>query len=165
MVENNLLNNIATWCSIAGFIISLVTLWYAKLIKTAVKKAETKALFNTMSSSVLEQLRKLNTELASLLQTNDEQKIKNVLNKLKTQLIILLRYIPNDFNNECFKTRDKVEYQYKSIIIFNKNTPRKKIFILFKKETNINDLWDTYNSINAIIDYITKYKHEKNIVS
>ena len=61
MVENNLLNNIATWCSIAGFIISLVTLWYAKLIKTAVKKAETKALFNTMSSSVLEQLRKLNT--------------------------------------------------------------------------------------------------------
>lgn len=167
MAENTLLNYIvnyiATGCSIVGFIISVVTLVYASSIKKAVKKTETKAVFNALSTNVLEELRLLNYEFSVKLGTNDEQEIKNILNKLKIKIVILLRFIPGDYTDNCIKVKSKLESQYKGSIIFNNNPSFQ--WTLWKEKIKTKDLWDTYNLITEIIDYTDNYKQEKNIIS
>lgn len=165
MAENNILNDIATWYSILGLIISLITLWFAKSIKNAVRDAETKALFNTMSAGVLDDLKSLNAEFVRLLASNNEQEIKNILNKLKAQIVILSRYIPEDYRDECAKGLRMIESQYKSTIVFDNRSSKKFHFSFFKGEIKINDLWKTYNIITTIIDYVNNHKQEKEIIS
>lgn len=152
---NNLENIIVNGCSVLGFAVSIYTLITAKSIKSSIKETQNKIIFNQIAPDVIQDIKKLNIELVN---SNSETSIKNTLYKIKTKIEILLRSIPIEYKSECLSVKKQIEKQYKATITLNYSLKN-------KKHISKNNIWDTYNKITGIIDYIQNIINEKRIIS
>ena len=148
------------WSSVLGFILGIVTVFLAGTIKKAVTKAERKAVFNILADTNIKKLKGFNREFIQNIDNHDRQVVRTGLSNLNTIIDIILRSAPNEFQSNGKKTIKKIKGQYNSYFYWEK---RKWYYFLFHKTTK-DDLMDTYNKVNSLIDQLNNYIAEKNII-
>lgn len=101
-----------------------------------------------------------NREFIQNIDNHDRQVVRTGLSNLNTIIDIILRSAPNEFQSNGKKTIKKIKGQYNSYFYWEK---RKWYYFLFHKTTK-DDLMDTYNKVNSLIDQLNNYIAEKNII-
>lgn len=148
------------WSSILGFILGIVTVVLAGTIKKAVTKSERKAVFNMLANTNIEKLKGFNRDFIQNIESNDRQVVRTGLSNLSTIIDIILRSAPNEFQSKGKKTIKKIKCQYNSYFYWED----KKWYYFLLQKTAKDDLMDTYNDVNSLIDQLNNYIAEKNII-
>jgi hypothetical protein len=155
-------DELGDYCSIAGFIISLLTLGYAFFIEKRVRSFEKKVLFNTRVPVLLNNLKEYHSELSQGLGAKNERSIRKTLNLCKTVIEEINPKLPGDLNGRGVKILRTLTRQYKSDFQLKKEIIHKTNF--WTTVSTLKDLDNTYDDINSFITKIDNLIKDKEII-
>jgi hypothetical protein len=157
-----MVETISAYCSIFGFIISVVTLFFAFFIDKKIHSVEKDILFNTRVPALTNNLRQHHSQLSKDLGSSNERKIRETLSLCRTAIEDIYPKLPEHLSKEGITINKKLKKQYKSNFEFQTEKPANWQFWI--KFTTINNLWESYDSLNSLITKIDNLKKDRKII-
>lgn len=160
-------SNIGNLCSIAGFLITILTLIFTINVKKAVNIANKEILFKHLSGGEIKKLKESNSLFLNSVDSLNKQKIRDDLNSLKTKLDFLKSHSPQTIPTK--QAIKQIKFLYKSNYLTEEETKR----ICYKYEfirkltynANNDDFYEAYRRITTVIDRTEQIQKSKKILS
>lgn len=163
--NNITLSDWGSWSSVIGLLISIVTLFIAKTIKSRVESVKKEVMFNTRISPLLDDLENYITAIFVLYKNFDssEDKIKHQLALCKGQLESIILKIPDAQRTDIdslvkeLKLIPKTKFSEKSDTM-NRSIFKRKIY------TSKTDVWKLYTDLSVVSKKLNNLVKDKSII-
>jgi hypothetical protein len=109
-----MLNIISDYCSVFGFVVSILTFGYAFFIEKRVREFEQKVLFNTRVPILANNLSQHNSQLYKEIDAKNERRIRETVNLCKTVIEDINPKLPNELGKQGTKIKKTLKKQYRS---------------------------------------------------
>jgi hypothetical protein len=156
-----MLNTISNYCSVLGFVVSVLTFGYAFFIEKRVRDFEKKVLFNTRVPILTNDLKQYNFQLSTDLGTKNERRIRETINLCKTIIEDINPKLAGELEKQCSKIKKTLIKQYKSDFqLDNKKAINWKFWV---SVITLDDLWESYDKLDSLITRIDNFKEDQKI--
>ncbi len=159
------LNCFASWSSIIGLGITIITFFKVKSTQKELNKFRDKVLFNARSEEILSKIDSINNSLIIILPKLDQEDIQKHINNLIIEFSSLKKIIKN--HPDIPKIAKRLSTYLKSKYVKNKlvNKTKLRCFTKNNNEVTIDELRDLFLAIQRCISDITDLKKNNNITS